>query len=584
MHIRRRFYAPTALLVTLAAATPAQAAVTATKITSPAKTHFVLYDTSAAHPKTLDVAGTATGSGSVDVVCERGNDIVSLAADVPVAANGTFSASEIPLDAAADATDLQSPGRSCHLRAFPAGTTPPVYSAFEGPVLGVSKYSRLELSGTGVNDGILADYYLYAAGIGYAAEAGALGTCALFSVIQDPWTLEPQGDGLQCGGSVPREELGLELDGEPAYTPGALRGGVGGSGHQGTAGFPALPEPAVQFDEETGDVAVTDTSPIVKCATDNSFPPRPWICTSFERVPVQVERTTSIVGDAQLIRVVDRWSSTDSRAHTLDLTIRNAACFGYLGDCSGQLEYRFPGETAYARHDTDDATPDTGSVAGPLPALEPIFSRDATVYRVGGAVVLPGQRADGARFFAPDDLGIDYQDRTIPASGTLTLTHYYATVSGAEAEVETGADRLRALIARTTPAPAPPPSGGGNHSGGSGTVAETPARPQLSRAGRVRVRRSGRTFVVTTRDRVRCPAAGPACVLRVGATARGVTAGTARTTVAAGGSGKVTFRLRRAAAGALKRLGRLRLTVTLSARAGTGAAVAKQRALTIRLP
>ena len=74
-------------------------------------------------------------------------------------------------------------------------------------MLGVSKYSRLELSGTGsANDGILADYYLYAAGTGYAAEAGTLGTCALFGVIQDPGTLEPQADGLECGGSLPVEQ------------------------------------------------------------------------------------------------------------------------------------------------------------------------------------------------------------------------------------------------------------------------------------------------------------------------------------------------------------------------------------------
>jgi hypothetical protein len=582
MHIPRRFYAPTSLLVTLAAAAPAQAEVTATKITSPAKTRFVLYDTSASHPKTLAVAGAAAGSGDVDVVCVRGAEVLSLLEDVQVAADGTFAASDVPLDAAADAADLESPGRSCHLRAFPAGTTPTVYGDFEGPVLGVSKFSRLELSGTGTNnDGILADYYLYAAGTGYAAEAGTLGTCALFGVIQDPGTLEPQANGLECGGSLPGEKLGLEVDGEPAYTPAALNGSVGGSGHQGTAGFPALSEPAVQFDENTGDVAVTDTSPVVKCAADNSFPPLPWICTSFDHVPVQVERTTSIVGGAQLIRVVDRWSSTDGGAHTLDLTLRHASCFEYGDECSEQIEHRFPGETAYARRDA-------GSAAGPLPALEPIFSRDGSFERVGGAVAIPGQGADGARFFAPEELGIDYADRTIPASGTLTLTHYYATVSGAEAEVETGADRLRALIARTTPAPAPAPapapSGDGNHGGSSGTVAGTPVRPQLSRGGRVRVRRSGRTFVVTTRDRVGCPAGGPACILRVGAKARGVTAGTARTTVAAGESGKLTFRLRRPAAGALKRLRRLRLTVTISARAGTGAAVARQRALTITLP
>jgi hypothetical protein len=565
MHLSRRFYAPTALLVALAAAAPAQAAVTATKITSPAKTRFVLYDTSATHPKTLDIAGTATGSGNVDVVCERGLARVSLAEDVPVAANGTFSATQIPLDAAADAADLESPGRSCRLRAFPAGTTPPVYSAFEGPILGVSKYSRLELSGTGsANDGILADYYLYAAGIGYAAEAGTFGTCALFSVIQDPGTLEPRSHGLECGGSLPREQLGLEVDGEPAYTPGALNGGVGGSGHTGTAGFPALSEPVVQFDEDTGDVTVTDTSPVVKCATDNSFPPLPWICTSFERVPVQLERTTSIAGGAQLIRVVDRWSSTDANAHTLDVTLRHASCFEHSDDCSRRIEYRLPGETAYARRDT-------GSVAGPLPALEPIFTRDGTVHRVGGAVVIPDQPADGAQFLAPDELAIDYADRTIPATGTLTLTHYYATVSGAEAEVETGADRLRAWIGQPPAQVAPAPAGG------PATVAQTPARPALSRRGRVRVRRSGRTFAVRTRDRVRCPAG---CVLRVS----GRWVATSRTRVGAGRSAGVAFRLTRAGARTLSRRGRLRLSVTISARADGGPAVTTRRILTIRLP
>jgi hypothetical protein len=301
-------------------------------------------------------------------------------------------------------------------------------------------------------------------------------------------------------------------------------------------------------------------------------------------VPVQLQRTTSILGSTGLIRVVDRWSSTDGRAHRLDLTIDQFACFGYLYDCSERLEYRFPGETAYARHDADPATPATRSIDGPLPALEPIFAKDGTVYRVGGAVLIPGQPADGARFFSADEFGIDYKGRTIPASGTLTLTHYYATVSGADADVEDGADRLRAWIAQTPPQPAPAPGGGGSHGGGSGTVVQTPARPQLSRRGRVRVRRSGRTFLVTTRDRVRCPAGGAACVLRVGAKARGATAGTARMTVAAGDNATVTFRLRRNAAGALKRLGRLRLTVTLSARAGTGQAVAQRRALAIGLP
>ena len=215
---------------------------------------------------------------------------------------------------------------------------------------------------------------------------------------------------------------------------------------------------------------------------------------------------------------------------------------------------------------------DTGSVAGPLPALEPIFSRDATVHRVGGAVVIPGQGADGARFFEPDELGLDYVDRAIPATGTLTLTHYYATVSGADGEVEDGADRLRAWIGQppaqvVAPAPATGPA----------TIAQTPAPPTLSRRGRVRVRRSGRTFVVTTRDRVGCPAG---CALQVS----GRWVATSRARLGAGRSANVKVRLTRAGARALSRRGRLRLSVTISARADGGPAVTKRRILTIRLP
>ena len=337
----------------------------------------MLYDTSAAHPKTLAVAGTATGSGDVDIVCMRGTEVVSLLEGVDVAANGTFAQADVPLAAAADAADPDSPGRSCRLRAVPAGTTPAVDDpAFQGPLLGISKYSQLRVSGSD-NDGRRAGYYLYAAGTGYAAEAGAFGdTCALLTVIQDPETLEPQADGLACFGS-PRnayDRQDFAIDGQPAYPPAALNSGVAGSGLQGGANFPELPEPTVQFDEDTGDVSVTETSALARCAPDNAFPPRPWTCTSFDRAPVQVNRTTSIVGGAQLIRVVERFSSTDGHAHTLDVTYDEPSCFGAY-DCAEQLEYRFPGEVAYARHDANDATPATGAIAGPLPAFEPIFGQ-----------------------------------------------------------------------------------------------------------------------------------------------------------------------------------------------------------------
>ena len=170
----------------------------------------------------------------------------------------------------------------------------------------------------------------------------------------------------------------------------------------------------MQFDEDTGDVTVTDTSPVVKCAADNSFPPLPWICTSFEPVPVQLERTTSIAGGAQLIRVVDRWSSTDGGAHTLNLTLRHFSCFDYADECSAQLEYRFP-----ARPGTPPATR-TGRRPDPRTGADLQAGRERRARRRRGRH--PRQSADGARFFGPTSSASSTRAHD-PGDGQLTLTH-----------------------------------------------------------------------------------------------------------------------------------------------------------------
>jgi hypothetical protein len=555
----RLLVAPAALVAALALTASAQADVTATQVSSPARTTHVLYRTDDAQAQTLAVAGVATGSGSVDIVCQAGPTVVHLADGVPVAANGTFAQPDVPLEPASGGYPWQ-PAMSCHLRALPAGSSPTAYDAFSGPELDVSKYGRYELANTGNNDGKLTDYYLYAAGQGYGASISAFGSCGLLSVIQDRSTLEPLGWGAGCAGSAPdaNDRVDVAIDGRPVYSPGAIDGGNTGSGVQGNEPFPTLAEPVVRFDAASGDVSVDETSPFVKCADPGDvFPPLPWICTGFTPIPVQLHRTVSVVGDGQLVRTVDRWSSTDGHAHDLDLSILEQSCFTHGNDCSERFRYRFPGEAGYTEN-ADGATKPAAD------ALKPIFIQDAADHSAGGAIVVPGQRTDGAAFFAQDAFGLKYA-RTIPAKGTLTLTHYYATVSAADGPVEKGLELLKPLLpAAPKPAPKPAP-----HPGGGGTV--TPAGPTFAHAGHVRVRRSGRTFAVVARDRVHCAAA---CVLEV----RGRRIAPKTTAVAAGETAKVRFRLKRGAARALLRHGRLRLTVKLSA-----AGVTATRRLTLRV-
>ena len=152
--------------------------------------------------------------------------------------------------------------------------------------------------------------------------------------------------------------------------------------------------------------------------------------------------------------MVDRWSSTDGRPHRLDLRLYQAACLSVGDDCSEQIAYRFPGESAYARHDANDATPRTGVVPGPFESRQPIFTRDATEALRGGGAIVPEQRADRARFLDDDAFVLEYDALTIPAGGELMLIHHYVTASDA-AEVEP----LTAALIAGLPQPAPASGG-----------------------------------------------------------------------------------------------------------------------------
>ena len=572
---RKGFFAVT-LLAAAGVAAPAQAQVTGTQITTPADPSHVLFYTSG--PRTLAVSGTATGSGAIDLVCVRGTVLHRLggtAENVPVAADGTFSVPNASLDEPAERQNPEEPGRTCRLHAVPTGTTPADLRPYRGPVLHITKFSLLQVSGTGgQNDGLPTGYYLYAAGHGRAIESGAFGACGIGSLSESFATFEPLAWGIECSGSPTDRAQGgkaaVQIDGEPAYPPASVDGGVGGAGVQGNTGFPRFEIPDVQFDKETGAVAVAETSALAKCAPDNAYPVTIVGCHHFEDVPVKVTRTTAVAADRRHTTVVDRWSSTDGLPHRLDLRLYQAACLSVGDDCSDQIEYRFPGESAYARHDANDATPRTGVVPGPFEARQPIFTREATEALRGGGAIVPEQRADRARFLDDDEFVLEYDALTIPAGGELKLIHHYVTSSDA-AEVE---PLTAALIAGL---PQPTPASGGEAAAASTAV--SPAGPRLVRNGRARVRRAGRTFVVTTGDRVRC-AAGCAVLVRTSSGGRSV--GSSRLQIAAGRSAAVRVRLNARGARQLRRHGRLRLTVAVSARSGSGAPVTRRRSVTVR--
>ena len=536
-----RFLLP-ALLLVLVAAAPAQAEVTASQIGAPSDPTSVLYDTSAPHAETIAVAGTATGSGNVDIACVRGPRLYRLVTDVGVAANGTFALADVPVDHIVDPTNYGTAGRTCRLAAVPAGTTPQALDAFTGPELRVSIFTPSYLDVPGANHGKLTGFDLGVAGPEYSSQVSA--TCGVSTLVHTPDSPEPVGRGLNCGGY-----LDPTVDRQPAYTA------------EGATFSPAPLDPGrseLKLSgprlDASGNITITETNPLVRCAPD------PVTCTVLQSAGVELVRTTTVFSGARIAAVTDRWVSADGKAHRLDLGLGEQSCFDFPS-CSDRAVFRFAGEAAYAPHDDDLSTPATGSL-GRLPTYAPILIKHPDTALRGGVVVLPAQSVDGVQFFGNTWFDLQYL-RVIPAGGAVTLTHYYATAASSADN-----DATAAMLQRRFRAPAPAPA---PHGGGGGTTVDPPALPRFSRDGRLRLRRAGRRFRVVTRDRVTC---ATACSVRI--TGRRLISTSLN--VSAGRTRAVRFLVTRGAAQRLRHAGRLRLRFSLAA-----GSVTTSRRLTLRV-
>ena len=549
-------------LAVLAIAAPAQAQITGSTITSPADPHFVLIDPDAPTP-TVSISGTATGTGSVDIVCLR--DYVGygdvFAGNVPVAADGTFAVSGVPLLTDSGVRHPTSLDGTCRLLAWPAGSMPANPSAFSGPRLAVSKFARQRV-GAGPNASVVSDAYVLASGVGFSTVSAAFGYRGVLDAASlDPATFRSVRSGFYnsaaLGWDWTQPHFSLEVDGQAAYPPAVAGGGIGSTPTYANPGVVGAKIDVTRFSPTTGDLTVREINPLVRCAPDNVFPATADSCQRFAPVPVVLERTTDYSRGNQVVRVVDRWKSTDGRPHRLDLSLVQSPCLGKGYDCSAKVEYRFPAEAAYA------GRPE-GTVTGAV-APGAILSRDANDASRGGIALILGQRADSARFHRDtynDTYLLDYRARSIPASGGLTMSHTYVTTRSA--------GDIEALAAELTPTPTPAAQ---PH---PGTVTKPVAAPKFSRHGRLRVRHAGHTFLVRTRDRVQCP---DGCVVSV----RGARVRSSRTVLAAGATARVAFRLNRRGVRALTRKRRLALTIRITAQAGNGTPVIGVRRLTLRL-
>ena len=332
----------------LAAAPAARAAITGSQITTPADPSFFVADETTAGP-TFAIGGTATGGNpatdEVDVRCYYGGTSALVAKNVALKSDRSFSVPAADLNKVLDLT--------CRLRAVPAGTNPSNVTPYSGPLIGVGERDSTTVGG-GPNNGHLYDYYLYAPQQTAAFDYESLGSCGLNNgyLFDQNYALATTtfycNAGLFGRESPTPKRSELQIDGANAYTPDQAA-----SIDQNGAGLPTLTY-SYTVDAHTGDFVVHETDPLVTCSA-TTYPPTTASCARFATAGVTDDRTITQDHDGHVSWITDTFTSTDGKAHSLDLLWDNSQHFWGATGNSAQVEYEFPGETSFTTHAVGDA-------------------------------------------------------------------------------------------------------------------------------------------------------------------------------------------------------------------------------------
>ena len=328
--------------------TAARAAITGSQITSPSDPSFFVADEDAA-TQFFAIAGTTSGGNpatdAVTIRCYFGTKSVKLAGPVPLNPDGSFAVLLANLN---DVLDL-----TCRLRAVPSGTSPADLTPYAGPLIGVGERATSRVKG-GPNDKKAYDYVFDAQQKAGAFDYASLGTCG----VNDGYLFDPTfanttvtfacNAGLLGGESASKPTRSeLQIDGANAYAPAAAF-----AVNPAATGLPAVTT-AYTLDAATGDVALRESDPLVKCPSA-TYPPTAASCSSFAPTGVTDNRTITQDHDGRVSWITDVFTSTDGKAHTLDLLWDNSQRFWGPTGSSAQLEYELPGQTAFAKHAAGD--------------------------------------------------------------------------------------------------------------------------------------------------------------------------------------------------------------------------------------
>ena len=423
----------------------ARAAITGSQITTPSNPSFLIADGDA-KAQTFTISGTTSGGNpagdKVDVRCYYAGESALVAKSVALGSGGSFSVAAASLDKLRHLI--------CRLRAVPAGSAPTNLAPYAGPLIGVGERDSSAVGG-GPNNGKLTDYYLYAAQQTAAFDYVSLGGCG----VKDGYLLDPSyavtTTTFFCNAGLFRGEAGsastrseLRIDAVNAYTPEAA-----GSIDPNASGLPALSY-SYKVDARTGNLAIHETDPLVKCA-DATFPPTATSCATFAATGVTDTRTIAQDHDGHISWVSDVFTSTDGKAHALDLLWDNTQRFrGSTGD-STRIEYAFPGHSGYSTHLGGDAVALPGAAPGTI--LIRMHGASDGDRSTGQGALVYDRPATRAAFTTVSPVGSDFtlqQTGRVPAGASTRFRFAYVQdyrAAGVAALVRTATAALRNTVA-----------------------------------------------------------------------------------------------------------------------------------------
>jgi hypothetical protein len=397
----------------------ASAAITASTITTPSNPSFLIADRDAS-TQTFAISGTTTGgtpaTDKIDVRCYYGGTYATVAGNVALASNGSFSLPSADLNTVRD--------RTCTLRAVPAGSSPSALTPYSGPVIDVGERDTYKVSG-GPNDGKPYDYYIYAQQKTAAFDYVSVGSCGVY----DGYLFDPTlalttvtfwcNAGLFTGNGTGATRSEAQVDGANAYLPYDAR-----QINSAATGLPSMTY-TYTLDTATGNTTIKETDPLVKC-TDATYPPTNTTCATFASTGVTDNRTIVQDHDGHLSWLTDKMSSTDGKSHTLDLQWDNYQRFHASAGDSTQLAYEFPGQSSFSMHVAND------TVTLPAAAPRTIFLKmngaaDGDAATGQGAIVYD-RAATSAIFHTVASYAEDFtlqQQATVPAGGSTRIRFAY---------------------------------------------------------------------------------------------------------------------------------------------------------------